>query len=107
MRTQHKYTQVITINLIVLVFFILDRVLKNLVLSGCENSWFNLHYNQGMAFGLDFINPNWLLGIIVVILLALIFGLIKLYKARGLKHKEWYILGFSFIVLRSQEKNRT
>lgn len=82
-----------------MIFFILDRLLKNLALKGFKAKYFDLHYNQGMAFGVDFLNEKILTIIIIIILAILVWGLIKIYKNKDLKNQYFYISGLTFILL--------
>jgi len=86
------------INLLALVFFIFDRLFKKFALHGMSAKYFELHYNQGMAFGLNFLNRKILYIVIIVILVLLIWVLVKIYKSTDLPKRLAYVASFTFII---------
>lgn len=89
--------KIVIFNLATLAFFVLDRWLKSLVLSGYHNRIISVNYNYHMAFGLKLINQNWLIWLIVFILLILIFGIVKLYRVAQPSSRLIHIFGFTLI----------
>jgi signal peptidase II len=87
---------IFAINLTTLIFFVLDRLFKILVLAGWQTRLVTLTYNQGMAFGLRFLNPDILAAVIMVILILLIFSLIRLYQKQ--LSRSCYIAGLTLII---------
>ncbi|EFK97721.1 Peptidase A8, signal peptidase II [sediment metagenome] len=79
------------------MFFIFDRFFKSLVLGGFRAKFVDLHFNQGMAFGLNLFNPKILTLIVGTILLLVIWGLIKLYQTPENQTKWGYIAGLTSI----------
>jgi len=84
--------KVVFINLVALLLFIADRLLKIYLIRNPNTAWdfkifdFHLWLNPGIAFGLQ-LNPqliNILIPVIAIIILLLVFYLIKEYRQQNL-----------------------
>lgn len=84
-RLQNQNTQFILINTLILVFFILDRVLKKLAWSGLVKKVFfvkfSLSTNPGIALSIPF-KGIFFYFLLAVILYIVVFNLIKSYQKK-------------------------